>query len=180
MKNDILKFMGVMAACVAMAACGNGGGDGDGDGSHGNGGDSSHNGDAGNGNGGGGAEAPAGDQSTPQGAVDLFIGEMREADFDGALAYVDPSCKLYEQLLGLTESDSTGADASALEIVKKSFLRPYIDVTSSISSVDGNRAEGVLHFTKPSIGDKPFEMTQLDGKWFILGGTELTPTDLGM
>lgn len=127
---------------------------------------------------GGGAGKPAASDSAPLQAMNGFIEAMADADFAGALAFVDPSCELHEKMsetvanLEKLAGSGDAKAAQAIEVTRSMFSAPYKQAEASVISEEAGRA--MLELRRK--GDAPMQVPVIEGEggqWRISTDTRL-------
>lgn len=111
-------------------------------------------------------------QTSPVGAMRLFIDRMGRGEFRDALAYVEPTCGLHGDIskivTSIEEAQKRNAEnsAPAVEVIKASFAPPYRGAEASLLSEEAERAMVELK----RVGFPPVNVTMVKGEggnWFV-------------
>jgi hypothetical protein len=164
MKTHRLSLLAAAAAALTLAGCG-GGDDADGDAAA------------------AGGAAPAGAQGSaasdlpPAGSpaeetMNLFVGHMREAEFDLALLLVDPSSEGYAGIAKIVEIIETSGDKTddtgitLGPFMKLMFSKPWESVEYRVISEEPERVR--FDVTFPNETPSAMDVALIDGEWLLV------------
>ncbi|MBL0926643.1 MAG: hypothetical protein IBJ11_03190 [Phycisphaerales bacterium] len=124
----------------------------------------------------------ASDQSTPEGAIRLFLGSMQRGDITTAVSLCDPTSPAYETLaklareLAAAKERGKSAGQDPTPIITGFLAGGYRGATFASPEASGDRAKALIKFANRS-EPVQVDLTRAEGKWYILYTDQLFAGD---
>lgn len=133
-------------------------------------------------------------QDTSEGALKLFITNLKAGEFNKVAELCDPGSASYAEFTDMCKQlDFSTANPkiqkAELEIVRNFFIKPWQDVEHSLVAEQGPRAQYTIKFfgmdpktnKRTEIGTQTIDLNQFEGKWRVIATEQLlrpgqTPT----